>query len=378
MDLEIKGALDAMTAGVEAAMQKYEGQVQEQGKATDEVRAEVRTLSQRFEDAVRELSQKQSEAAAAEPVIMSVGAEFIKSEKFKQLAAGNVNSARVEVKNTVLGNLTDNTSFPMQKPGVIAGNFLPLTIRQVIPSIQVNSNAVDALRELSWTNDAAEVSHGASKPESDITFEEYNVPIRTVAHWIKVSNQLLADAPAIAAYIDTRLRDGLAQRIDRQLLIGNGTSPNISGLTDSGNFTAYTGGTSVDNLIDAINRAKYQLWATGNAPDTVIVNPADWAEVERLREGAGTGAYLYGAPGTVAGDRPFGLQVVMSNHMSAGYFLVGSLRSSAMIYQRSGAVVEMGYVNEDFTKNLITVRAEERLALAVERPQGIVYGQFGV
>jgi HK97 family phage major capsid protein len=232
---------------------------------------------------------------------------------------------------------------------------------------------VNSLRELAWTNDAAEVSQGAAKPESDLTFEAYNVPITTVAHWIKVSKQLMEDAPAVMARIDGRLRDGLAQRIDLQLLVGNGTSPNLSGITDSGNFTAYTS-TSTDTLTDAINRAKYLLWANGYTPDAVIVNPADWGAMERSK---GTdGHYLYGAPGFAAGMNPFGVRIVLSNNMPAGSFAVGAFQRSTTVYNRTGAVVEMGYVGSDFTNNLVTIRAEERLGLGCELPAGILYGAF--
>jgi HK97 family phage major capsid protein len=231
------------------------------------------------------------------------------------------------------------------------------------------------LREDTWNNSAAGVLQGAAKPESDITFEQYNVTVETIAHWIKVSNQLLADAPAIVAYIDARARDGLAQEVDRQLLLGNGTTPNLSGLTDSGNYTAYSA-VSDDLVVDAINRAKYQLWETGNIPDTAILNPADWGAMERTREGAGSGMYLYGIPGTEAGNNPFGVRVVLSNYMPSGSFLIGALARSAVVYARQGATVEMGYVNDDFTKNLVTIRVEERLGLGVERPSGILYGAF--
>lgn len=374
MQDEIKSALEAHQGAIEQAMKKYDGQLKEQGQVTEEAKAEIKTLTERFEAAIKDIGQK-LESDNGTPSIITAGAEFVKSEAFKSLASGASQKARIEVKNTVLGNVGDSTSFPTQRPGIIRGDFDPVTIRQVIPTIPVSSNAVNSLREESWENSAAEVSHGAVKPESDITFEPYDVNIRTVAHWLKVSNQMLADAPATAAYIDMRLRDGLAQRVDRQLLLGNGNNPNLSGLTDAGNFTAYTAN-SGDNLIDAINRAKYQLWARGNAPDTVIVNPADWSATELLREGNGTGAYLYGAPGTNAGGSPFGVQVVMSNHMPEGFFLIAAMRSSATIYQRSGAVIEMGYVNDDFTRNLVTIRGEERLALGVERPSGILYGAF--
>jgi HK97 family phage major capsid protein len=373
MELEIKAALDAHGKAIDTAMAKYDAQVADLGKADELVKGELRALSEKFESTITEIGQKMDSARKDAAPELSAGAEFVKSEQFKQLVAGQTQRARFEVKNTVTSGST--TVFPQQNPAVIRGNFLPLTIRELFRSIPVTSNMVNSLRESAFTNRAAEVSQGAAKAESDATFEQYNVPITTVAHFIKVSNQLLADSPAIIAYIDTRARDGLAQRIDAQLLNGNGTSPNLSGLTDSGNFTAYTA-TSGDLLVDAINRAKYALWATGNMPDVVIVNPADWGAMERTREGAGTGQYLYGTPGSMAGENPFGLRIVLSNNMAAGKFLVGAIDASSVLYTRQGATVELGYVNADFTNNLVTIRVEERLGLGVERPSAILYGNF--
>ena len=372
-EIEIKAALDAHGKAIDTAMAKYDAQVADLGKADELVKGELRALSEKFESTITEISQKMDSARKDAAPELSAGAEFVKSEQFKQLVAGQTQRARFEVKNTVTSGST--TVFPQQNPAVIRGNFLPLTIRELFRSIPVTSNMVNSLRESAFTNRAAEVSQGAAKAESDATFEQYNVPITTVAHFIKVSNQLLADSPAIIAYIDTRARDGLAQRIDAQLLNGNGTSPNLSGLTDSGNFTAYTA-TSGDLLVDAINRAKYALWATGNMPDVVIVNPADWGAMERTREGAGTGQYLYGTPGSMAGENPFGLRIVLSNNMAAGKFLVGAIDASSVLYTRQGATVELGYVNADFTNNLVTIRVEERLGLGVERPSAILYGDF--
>ena len=372
----IEAGLSAQEKKLALAIEKFEGQLSEKGKIDSEVRNEVKELSEQYKSvaaSLNELAQKQSTIIVGAQAQKSAAQEFVESAQFKELVAGNVHRARPELKNTVTSGAT--TVFPDQKPGIIPGNFLPLTIRELFTSIPVTGNMVNALREASWTNSAAEVSQGAAKNESDITFEPYNVPITTVAHWIKISNQLLADAPAVVAYIENRLRDGLAQRIDAQLLNGNGTSPNLSGLTDSGNFTAYTP-SSDDLLVDAINRAKYSLWATGNVPDSVIVNPATWGAMERAREGAGSGAYLYGAPGSAANVNPFGLRVVLSNNMPAAKFLVGALRSSCALYNRQGTTIEMGYVNADFTNNLITIRAEERLGLGVERPSAILYGDF--
>ena len=375
MELEIKAALDSHKSAIDAAIQKYEGQLEVNGKVSQEAKDEVKALSEKFESTITDLSQKLEgiKTSAKDSVIETAGAEFIKSEAFKSLVAGNTQRARLEVKNTVTSGTT--TVFPQQNAGIISGDFKPLTIRQLFRAIPVASNMVNSLREASWTNDAAEVSQGAAKPESDITFEQYNVPITTVAHWIKVSNQLLADAPAVVAYIDTRLRDGLAQRIDAQLLNGNGTSPNLSGITDSGNYTAYTA-SSGDLLVDAINRAKYALWAKGYMPDAVIVNPADWGAMERTREGSGSGNYLYGMPGAAGNANPFGVRIVLSANMTQGNFAIGAFDMACALYNRQGATVEMGYINADFTNNLVTIRAEERLGLGVEKPSAIYYGSI--
>jgi HK97 family phage major capsid protein len=375
LNAEIKGALDAHGAALEKAIEKFDGQLKDTGTVATEAKAEVKALSEKFESTVTELVQKMDKAGENTVVAMSAGQEFIKSAGFDLLKQGKADKVRVEVKNTVLSDAT--TVFADQRPGIIPGSFLPLTIRQIIPSINVTGNAVNSLKENAWTNSAAEVSQGTAKPESDLTFTNYDVAIRTVAHWIKVSKQLLDDAPAVASYIDIRLRDGLAQRIDAQLLNGDGTSPNLSGLTDSGNYTAFTADSSA-TLIDSINKCKYVMWAGGNMADTVIVNPADWGAMERARESAGSGQYLYGTPGSMAGVNPFGLQVVLSNNMTAGYFVMAAMRNSAMVYARQGATIEMGYVNTDFTANLVTIRAEERLGLGVDRPAGIYYGDFSL
>lgn len=377
MELEIKAALEQHQKSIDSAIAKYEEELKIAGSASNEAKSAVQALSEKFEATVTELSQKmEGMKPQAAPVAESAGAEFIKSEQFRQLVAGDRQNARLEVKNTVTSGST--TVFPAQNQGIISGDFKPLTIRQLLRAVPVSSNAVYSLREASWTNNAAEVSQGAAKAESALTMEQYNVTIQTVAHFIKVSNQLLQDAPAVMAYIDSRLRDGLAQRVDAQLLNGNGTSPNLSGITDSGNYTAYTA-TSDDLLFDAINRAKYALWAKGYAPDAVIVNPADWGAAERTREqySAGNyGMYLNGVPGTIASANPFGVRIVLSNNMTAGKFAIGAFDQSAVVYNRQGAVVEMGYVNSDFTNNVVTLRAEERLALAVEKPSAIYYGDF--
>ena len=371
----IETGLKDVSAQLEAKMAAHTSQIEKFGTAETKLTGDIDELSAKFKElqsAIIDLSQKGAGYSNDEGR-PTIGEQFAKSAAFGEFMQGSREKVRIEVKNNTFADST--TTLPRNKDGVVAGSFAPQTIRAQIPSIAVQDLAISTLRELAWDNKAAETAQGVLKPESDITFEPYNVIVETVAHWTRVSKQLMADAPAITDYINTRMRNGLMDRVEAQLLLGNGTAPNLKGLTSAGNFVAFTP-TAGANLVESINKAKYNRWAAGEVVDTVIVNPVDWAAMETLREGAGTGAYLYGTPGTTAGTSPFGINVVLSQYMPAGKFLIGNLRGSAMIYQRQGIAVEMAYQNDDFTRNMITIRAEERLGLGVERPMGLMYGDI--
>ena len=373
MDMtELKKVLDTQGTELKAAIDKYEGQLKTNGEVASEAKSAVQALSKKFEDAMTEIGQKMAAAGEKETAALTAGEQLVKSEGFKVLAGGaQQGMASVEVKNTVL-SATDSTVYSDRRSGIVPGISKPLTIRDVLPSGSTGSIMVTGMREASITNAAAETAQGATKPESAVTFEQFNTPIETVATWLKVSNQLLSDAPGVISYINGRLFYMLDERIDLQLLKGNGTAPNIGGLQKAGNFTAFTPVAGA-NLADSINKAKYALWAKGFVPDAVIVNPADWAALELLRDGA-TGPYLYGAPGTNAAQNLFGVRVVLSANQTAGQFTIGAFKRAAMVWNRETAAVSVGYVNDDFTKNLVTLRAECRLGLEVSVPAAIMHG----
>lgn len=319
---------------------------------------------------MREIEQKGVSVAPAVET-RTIGEQFALSDQFKAMRTDEPTRCRIEVKNTILSN--GNTVLAQQIPGVSGGAFKPLTVYASLSHAPASGNTVEGIREASWTNSAAEVSEGALKPESDLTFQPHDYPVRTIAHWLKVSKNLLTDAPAVAAYIDNRLTYGVMERVDRQLMVGNGTSPNLSGILDSGNYTVYTP-TSDDNLIDAINRAKWQLWAAGWIPDNVYVNPADWGAME-LQKGS-DGHYLNGLPGVMLTTNPFNVRVIPSPFVTAGQFAIGAFNRAVTIWDRQSVVVEAGYADDDFIKNLVTLRAEMRLALEISTPSAILGGAF--
>lgn len=319
---------------------------------------------------LREIEQKGvGQAPAVET--RTIGQQFAASDQFKAMDPNQPNRCRVEVKNTILSN--SNSVLAQQIPGVSGGAFKPLTVYESLAHAPASGNTVEGIREASWTNSAAEVSEGTLKPESDLTFEPHDYPVRTIAHWLKVSKNLLSDSAAVASYIDNRLTYGVMERVDRQLMVGNGTAPNLSGILDSGNYTVYTP-TSDDNLIDAINRAKWQLWAAGWIPDQVYVNPADWGAME-LQKGS-DGHYLNGLPGVMLTTNPFNVRVIPSPFVTPGQFAIGAFNRAVTVWDRQSVVVEAGYADDDFIKNLVTLRAEMRLALEISTPSAILGGEF--
>ncbi|WP_064746800.1 phage major capsid protein [Lysobacter antibioticus] len=376
---EIKKAIEDGIKAIEYKMATqaldYEKQIKDVGEANTELKKDLEKAAEERKsliDRLTDLEQKGVRATDEQVERRTLGQQFAASDQVKAMQKDNASArARVEVKNTLLSNAS--TVLPQQVQEIRPGASLPLTIYGSLPHAPATSNSVEGLRETAFTNSAAEVSEGALKPESDLTFGPWDYPVRTIAHWIKVSKNLLSDNGAMAAYIDNRLSYGLMERVDRQLAVGNGTSPNLSGILDSGNYTVYTP-TSDDNLVDAIGRAKWQLWAAGWIPNAVYVNPADWGAME-LAKGS-DGHYLYGIPGLTISQNPFNVSVIPSPFIPAGQFAIGAFNRAVTVWDREGVVIEAGYVDDDFIRNLVTLRAEMRMALEITIPSAILGGAF--
>ena len=333
-------------------------------------------------DRLLEIEQKQAEGIKkGYEMPKSLGESFATSDEFKAFAEGRTSKARLEMKNTITGQSgspaanSDTIVAPQRQVGIVSGAFRTLRIRDVMPSGTTSSNLVEYTRELAFTNSAAETAEGATKPEAALTFELVSAPVKTIAHWLKLSKQVMDDAPALASYVDTRLRYGVDLRIDQQLLNGNGSGQNIGGLAKAGNHTAFTP-SSGDNAIDSINRAIYAVAAADYNATAIILNPADWGAIERTK--TNDDAYVFGAPQKLA-PTLWGLPVIATNTMTAGKFMVGAFDMAAQVWNRQGTVVEMSEADDtNFQKNLVTVRAEARLALAIYRPASIQYGNLTV
>ena len=183
----------------------------------------------------------------------------------------------------------------------------------------------------------------------------------------------------LAAYVNQRMIYGVNRRVETQLGAGNGTAPNISGILDTGNFTAH-GFAAADlgtlKKVNLVTKIIGSLWAVGGIPDAILLNPADWAQIQVDIADSSVNAARVDFSNPMA-PRLNGIPVIQSNGITADNIVVGSFRQAGTIYNREGVIVEMSDSDDDnFTKNLITIRAERRLALTIERPSYIVAGDL--
>jgi HK97 family phage major capsid protein len=316
----------------------------------------------------------------------SFGAFIVEDASYKAFASGVSRNCRITVKggfgvqaNTITGQAgspaeNSNVLVPADRRGIIAGAFQSLRAKDLIAVGNTNSNAVEFTRELLFTNNAAETAEGATKPESVLTFELYTAPVVTIAHWLKVSKQIISDAPALIAYIENRLRYGVELREDLQIITGNGVGQNLIGMLTSPNFTAFTP-TSGDTAIDSANRAFRALDAAGYPANGVIMNPATWGAIERLKDE--NKSYLVGSPFGAVVPTLWGKPVVMSSNMTANKLLAAAFNVAFMYLERESVSVEM--FDQDDTnaqQNLVTIRAEKRGCLGGMVPAAVRYGDL--
>jgi len=386
--LELKSVLNALEKR-DAEIKAFAEKASEEIKANGEMAAETKAALEKLSTAGSELSerlvaveQRLGRRSVDAPGKTSLGEQFTGSDDFKALQSKGRGTARLNVKATITSATTDAAGSagdlirPDRLPGVVSPIDRPLTIRDLLLPGRTSSNAIEFVQETGFTNSAAPVAEGGDKPQSDLEFDLTTTNVRTIAHWFAASKQVLADVPMLMSYINTRALYGLKYVEEAQLLNGNGTGQNLNGLLNQA--TAFAEGTysvAEDTAIDTIRRAILQARMAEYRPTFVVLSPIDWAAIETTKDG--DKRYLIvPMPTTGAEMRLWRLAVIETTAMSAGEFLVGSTMG-AQVFDREDAAVEVSTEHDDyFTKNLVAIRAEERLALAVYRPESYVYGQF--
>ncbi|EIC4370574.1 phage major capsid protein, partial [Salmonella enterica] len=256
-------------------------------------------------------------------------------------------------------------------PGIIAPPERTLTIRDLLAPGETDSASMEFVQETGYTNNAAPVPEGTKKPQSEITFELKTAPVRTIAHTFKASRQILDDAKGLASYIDARARYGLRFKEELQLLSGDGTGANILGIIPQASTFSPKVTLASATAIDRMRLAILQAVLAEYPASGFVLNPIDWAAIELTKDGEGR--YIIAQPVNGSVARLWGLPVVETQAMTQNNFLTGAFSMAAQIFDRMEIEVLLSTENEDdFVKNMVTIRAEERLAMTVYRPEAFV------
>lgn len=355
-----------------------------------ELQAELKAVEEK--QAAVELEAKRFQAGAqAKPEVKSIGGEFVKSDVFAAMANGAIVNTPVEVKDiTSLGTSAGALIRPDRDPEVYrsVGGMRQLRVRDLIPSIPTTSNSVEIMRMKTVTNNAAPQSaEFAAKAQSNYVWELVTVPVRTIAHWVPASRQVLTDAPQLRGLIDSELTYGLQLQSDAQLLFGDGTGANLTGImndsaiNDVGEIASGTAAADVPAaMIAQIRKAKTQCQLSEYYNiNGLVLNPEDFETLETAK--ATDGHYLlvsFAATATTP-ESIWRIPVVITSAMTKGSFLLGDWSIGAKVYDRESVSVRVSESHSDyFVKNGVAILGEERYALGINRPKAFCRGQFTV
>jgi len=377
---EFETKLDDIKAKAEKALAEAEKGVKlsaEDKEAIDNALTEFNGTKTRLED----LEQKLARDDGRGEDLLTAGERFVHDEEFKAFAEQTRPRGRVQVDVKDISSLTTDAAGSvgtLVQPDRASPVPLPqrrMTIRALIAPGTTSSNSIEYDKEVGFTNNAETVPEGTLKPQSEIQYEEATAKVVTIAHWMRANNQIMADAPGLSSMIDNRLRYGLAYKEEVKLLNGPGGT-DLEGLNTAATAYAVPSGLVADQLIDTIRFAMLQVALAEYPANGIVLNPIDWAVIETLKDDNGN--YLVGNPRGTLSPTLWSLPVVPTQAMTEDKFLVGAFDLAAQIFDRQNATVEVSTEDQDnFVKNKVTIRAEERLALAIYRPEALVFGDLG-
>ena len=339
--------------------------------------------------------------------IKTIGQMFIESGEFKSLNGGR-NGANMVAPWQVATSLTSYnvkdvySALPSGNPGafgtiqrdaIVTPPTRTKRVRDLFPVRTTSAAVIEYFRQLGFTtlsgggtNNAsavAERSGGAFglKPQSSFQFVGEQAPVRTLAHWEAAHRNVLADEPQLRSIIDNELMYGLRLLEDTQILNGNVTGENLTGVLQTAGIQEYDwsdgAATPVpDTKADALRRAATLSFLAYYEPTGIVLHPNDWEDIELTKDS--NGQYLVAVSVAMGGEpRVWRMPVIDTPAMTEGTALVGAFGTGAQLYDREQASIRISEQHSDFfVRNAIVILAEQRLALAVKRPEAFVKVTF--
>lgn len=251
-----------------------------------------------------------------------------------------------------------------------------LSIRDMLNKTTTQSDTIKYVKHTATERAAATVAKAAPKPYLNVTFDTAQVNVETIAVLSKVTEQDVSDAPRLVGIINGEMTLDVKVKEEAQITWGTGVNELLGLFAAASGITEFNRAGVGDTLIDTVRRMRTDMRKVRVNPNFVAIDPLDWEEIE-LAKGSDE-RYIWGLIQTLRGPQLWSLTVVESDAMTnletgERRLLMGDGIRGATIYDREQIQLAVGFVDDDFARNLRTLRAEERLALAIKRPFAFEY-----
>lgn len=309
----------------------------------------------------------------------SLGGTVIKSEALKSFAASIEGNKRLSIPVSAAllsGDVPAGVVEPQRLPGIDSLPKQRLFIRDLIASGRTTSPAIFWVQQTGFTNAAKATAEGTAKAYSAIQFAAKLTGVSTIAHMFKSSKQILDDFAQLASTIDVEMLYGLKYVEEQEILFGDGTGVHMHGIVPQASAFDPAFDVEEQSGIDDLRLAMLQCQLARLPSSGHVLHFMDWAKIELTKDSLGR--YILANPLGLAGPVLWGLPVVATEAVGfEGKFLTGAFQTGAQLFDREDANVVISTENaDDFEKNMISIRCEERAALIVKRPEAFVYGPF--
>lgn len=385
---ELKAQLDQLETNLKAAAsedakKQIQSQIDEMKKSIPDTKALETSVSE-IKVGLEEVDKraKAIEAAIAQQQKFAKDATEGK-ESFGQLVGKELNTKKGDLA-AMQKNKNSNVELTVKAAGTMAvsnysGGTVGLStfdpsfalvprrdpfLRQIVNVRPVNSRYVSWAEQANRDGGAGQTAEGAAKTQADFDMVEANKIVEKITAYTKVSKEALSDIGFLQSEINSDLLSLVNLKLDADLLSGTGTTPALKGiLTYATTFSAPTGtALAVDNAntFDALRAALLQVELAYHKPNYIIMHPTDVALADMIKVGSGTNEYIVAPFGNQFMFRSFyGIPVIANAGMTRGDFLVGDFTKSNLGINED-VNISVGYDQDDFTKNLVTILAEMR------------------
>lgn len=387
MNENTKAQLDQLGDLIDAKLEKAHGQAVDSatGKADEMLKGEISNLTTQFNERMDQMEVANKKHFEASKDVSFKGAlnNAINDGAIEGIVKGNARSASFEVKAdmTVAADFTGEVIPADRVAGYKFDPSRSVHIRNLIPQGSTSSDVVRFVKESGYSNGAATTAEGATATQSDFDMTASDANVRKIATYFRISEEMISDTPQLTSYLSARAPEKLLSVEDTQILSGNGSAPNLSGIiTDAADFDTSSGGAfyqSVEaaNEFDVLVAALNQMALSEYQADYIMLNPTDFHKILLIKDT--TNSYIKDQ--VYAGLQPsfMGVSVVINTAITAGTFLVGNFGVGTQLWVRDNVGVE--FFREDGTNvrdGFVTVRVSERIALTNYLPNAFVNGTF--